>query len=252
MLPILQLGPLALQLPGLLLLLGVWVASWMAERHAARHGVDAEALERMILISLLVGVVGARLGYALEHASVYLQHPAGLLSLNPSSLSAPAGLLLAGATALVYGQRRRLPLWPTLDALTPALASLAVFVGLAHAASGDAFGAVTEVPWAIELWGARRHPSQFYEVGIGLAVLGAVWALEKRQQFAGQLFLSWLALASATRLVLEAFRGDSLHLGGVRQAQLAALCLLLLSLAGLHLLARRHTKTLLDSGAPEA
>ncbi len=42
-------------------------------------------------------------------------------------------------------------------------------VPLANLASGDAFGAPSSLPWAIELWGAARHPVQIYEaVAAGL------------------------------------------------------------------------------------
>jgi len=56
-----------------------------------------------------------------------------------------------------------LPLWPALDALTPGLAAVMIAIGLAHIASGDAFGSPADLPWAIQLWGARRHPTQIYE-----------------------------------------------------------------------------------------
>jgi phosphatidylglycerol:prolipoprotein diacylglycerol transferase len=240
MLPILQLGPLAIQLPGLVLLAGVWVAITLAERAAPRHGVQQEVLVNLIFYSLVAGVIGARLGYAARYLSVYAADPLGLVSLNPSTLSPPDGGLIAILTAMVYGQRRGLALWPTLDSLTPGLAVFSVALGVAHLASGDAFGAPTSLPWAIPLWGARRHPTQIYEVLLGAAVLLAVLRMEGSLRIAGTVFLGWVVLASASRVVLEAFRGDSiLVFGGLRQAQLVGLGLALAGLAGLHLLARR-------------
>jgi prolipoprotein diacylglyceryltransferase len=231
---------LAIQLPGLLLLLGLWLASLMVARQAVQHGLDGNVLDRLMLLSLVAGLLGARVGYVLKHASIYLEDPLGILSLNPVTLSAVEGAVAGLLAAVLYGQRKRLALWPTLDALSAGVAVLAVFLALSHLTSGDAFGAPAAVPWAIQLWGAQRHPAQVYELLAALAVLLAVLILEKHQAFAGQLAWSWLALASASRLILEAFRGDSLYLAGVRQAQVGAL-LLLVSLAGLHLLARAHT-----------
>ena len=37
MFPILQLGPLALQVPGLLLLVGLWIGTLVVEREAVRY-----------------------------------------------------------------------------------------------------------------------------------------------------------------------------------------------------------------------
>lgn len=241
MLPVLQVGPLAIQLPGLLLLAGVWAATLLIERSASRHGIRPELLVNLAFYALIAGVIGARLGYAARYLSIYAQDPLGLLSLNPSTLSLGDGILVGAMTALVYGQRRDLALWPTLDALAPGLAGFAVAVGLAHLASGDAFGAPTHWPWAIELWGAERHPTQIYEIILSLGVLGLVHRWDQAPTFDGAIFLGWLALASASRLFLEAFRGDSILVyGGVRQAQLVSLLLLLAAMAILHLRARRH------------
>lgn len=240
MLPVLQVGPLAVQLPGLLLLLGFWLASMLVGRSAGRHGLDGEVLDRLLLLAMVAGVIGARLGFALQHASAFAADPRAILSFNLTAFAPVEGAAAAVLAALIYAQRKSLPLWPTLDALAPGAALFAVFVHLSQLASGDGFGAPTNLPWAIELWGERRHPAQLYALAASLVILLIVLRLEKRQEFPGELAFGWLALASATRLLLEGFRGDSQYLAGVRQAQLVALMLLMLSLAGLHLLARRR------------
>lgn len=238
MLPVLRVGPLAIQLSGLLLLLGIWLGSVRVGRNAARHGLDGEVLDRLLLIGLVAGLIGARLGFVLHNASAYAEDPKAILSFNLTAFAPLEGMAAGVLAALIYGQRKSLPLWPTLDALAPGAALLAVFVHLAQLASGDAYGAPVDLPWAIELWGERRHPAQLYALATSLVILLLLFWLQARQEFPGELALSWLALTSAARLLLEGLRGDSLYLAGVRQAQLVALTLLMLSLAGLHLLAR--------------
>lgn len=236
MLPILQIGPLAIQLPGLFLLAGVWVGVSRMDREARRLKLDAEALSNLVLVGLVAGVLGARLAYALRYLDVYLADPLSLLSLNPTTLAAPEGVLIGLLVAAGYAGRRGLPLWPTLDALTPGLAIFSIAVGFSHLASGDAFGAASDLPWAIELWGAQRHPSQVYEVLLGGLILFAVLELRGRLQAGGAVFLSWLGLTATGRLFLEAFRGDSLIvLESFRSAQLGSLGVLALALVGLHL-----------------
>lgn len=239
MMPVLQIGGLAVQLPGLLVLLGVWIGSLTLDREAARRGLPAEALSKLVFYALFVGLIGARLGYALRYASAFIEDPLALFSLQPFTLSAPDGALAATLFAWAYGRRARLAPWTTLDALTPMAAVVAVFVALGHLASGDAFGAPSSVPWAVELWGARRHPSQVYELLAAAGVLGAVLLTRNRTVPAGWLFLSFVGLSAAGRLVLEAFRGDSvLIVGGIRTAQAAALAVLLAAQFALHRRAR--------------
>ncbi len=252
MLPIVQIGPLAVQLPGLVLLVGVWIGLEMAERSARVRNVDPEDLSRLVLIGLVAGLLGARLGYAARFAQVYLQEPLGMLALTPITLSPGAGLAAGGVACLVFAQRRRMALWPTVDALTPGLAVMAVAAGLSHLASGDAFGAPAAVPWAIDLWGARRHPSQIYETLAASGILGFVLRRAGRERPSGELFLLWLGLSAGARLALEAFRGDSLIvLGGLREAQLIASALMLAVLTGLHLLKPGTERPGLGGRVPE-
>ncbi len=238
MFPILQLGPLAVQVPGLFLLAGVWFGLALMEHQAPRRGVSAELMGNLVLYGLVAGILGARLGYALRFMSVYLENPLSLLSLNPATLAPTEGLLTGLVVAAIYGQRKRLPLWPTLDTLAPGLAAFSLALGFAHLASGDAFGAPTALPWGIELWGAKRHPTQIYEILLAGLVLGAVLRLARWRAFPGFTFLAWLALTAGSRLLLEGFRGDSLIIFGVvRQAQLVSLLVLLGALAGMRALA---------------
>jgi prolipoprotein diacylglyceryltransferase len=140
-------------------------------------------------------------------------------------LDGGGGLVVGALAGLVYGQRKHMPLWPTLDALTPALAILAVGLGLAHLASGNAFGAPTRLPWGIDLWGEKRHPSQVYEIMAALAILALVWPRPAQDETwpPGARFLAFIALSAFARLFLEAFRGDStLLVGSLRTAQVAA------------------------------
>ena len=240
MLPVLQIGPAAVPLPGLLLIAGVWVASWLAERAARRSGAQAEAINRMLLISLVAGLVGARLGHAMRFPAGYVADPLALLALTPVTLEPDAGLAAGLIAALAYGQRQRLSLWPTLDALAPGMAGFAVFLALAHIASGDAFGAPADLPWAIELWGARRHPAQVYELLAALGILALLVRLPDAGRFPGRSFAIFVALSSGARLGLEAFRGDSvLWPGGVRAVQVVSLIVLLGALSLLRWLAQR-------------
>ena len=241
MLPILQVGPLAIQLPGLLLLAGVWVGSSVIEKQARRLRLPVAALSNMVFIGLVAGLLGARLWYAARYLSVYMDNPLSLLSLNPTTLAPAEGVLSGLLVALIYGQRKGLPLWATLDALAPRLATFAVAYGFANLASGDAFGAPSDLPWSIDLWGARRHPSQIYEILLAGVIFASIRELGRRSPFSftGFLFLAWVALAAASRLFLEAFRGDSvIVLGTLRLAQLVSLGVLLGAMLAMHLRAR--------------
>lgn len=244
MFPILQLGPLAIQLPGLFLLAGVWFATILIERTAPRFKVSPAAVNNMIFYALIAGILGARLGFVLQFLDAYLADPISVLALNPNTLSLPEGVLTGVIIAVIYGQRKGLRFWSTLDALSPGSAFFMVALGLAHLSSGDAFGAPATVPWAIDLWGATRHPSQIYEILGAVIVLVLVLRLGYQHLHPGMYALSFVMLTAAVRLMLEAFRGDSLLLfAGIRQAQAVSLFILLSALVVMRLRVRASVRS---------
>lgn len=235
MLPVLQIGPLALQTPGLMYLLGLWLGLSLAEKFAPKRGISPDALYNLVFAGLIAGVLGARLGYILQYPNAFLASPLSLISLNPGLLDRFSGFAAALIVSLVYGARQKMELWNALDALTPFFAVLLIGAALANAASGAAFGMETSLPWGIELWGAKRHPTQFYELtGAILILLTLVPRIRDNTQPAGTLFLTFLSLTSGARLFFEAFRADSaLILGGIRAAQVVAWLVLSGALWGL-------------------
>lgn len=226
----------------ILLVAALWVGMMLAEKRSERHGISKEMLNNLVYYSLFGYILGGRLLYALANFSVFLQSPLSLFSLNFDLFDPLAGLVTAVLVGLVYGSRKKLSLWHTLDALTPLFAVLAVGLALSHLVAGTAFGSPTELPWGIEQWNATRHPSQIYELVAALLILVWIW-FWKSDPPPGRLFLIFSASTAAARLFLEAFRGDStLVLGGLRLAQILAWVVLALALFASEAL-RRVEKT---------
>ncbi len=236
MLPVIHIGPLAVQTPGLILLLGIWFAMDVTEKHAIRFQVDPVKVYRLMAIGLISGVLGARLGYALQFPQAFLSSPLSLLSLTPQMLSLEAGALTALLVSLVVLQRAGLPFWKTLDALTTFFSILALAVGLSHVASGERFGIPTSLAWGVDLWGVRRHPTQIYEVILSLGILLAVWIPRKSLktdlffEIAGGRFLLFVFLTAIAQAIVETFRADSLWMGPLRQVHIISWLVLVVSL----------------------
>jgi len=225
MFPIIQIGPLALQAPGLMLLLSLWIGITLAEKSAKAYKVSAETLSNLILIALVSGVLGARIAYIARFPQAFTSNPLNMLSLNPGLLDIMGGIATAIIGALIYGQKKEMNLWKTLDALIPFFGMLAIGIATSNLASGNAFGMETSVPWAIELWGMNRHPSQIYAMLAALVTLNLLWPPKQGvKPQAGVSFLTFVAFTAEYTLFLEAFRGDSaLIFNGIRSMQVFAL-----------------------------
>lgn len=245
MFPVLNLGPMALQVPSLVLLLGVWGGISLAEKWAPHFEIERDGISNLLFTAIISTLLGARLAYVGAHLDVFLADPDSIFSLNTGLLDPVGGVAIGLFFALIYGSRHELPLWRSLDASVPFLAVLAIALGLAHLASGDAYGTPTNLPWGIYLWGTRRHPAQIYEILAGVLILGLVWPRRAGEsvspsRLAGETWWRFLALSAGARLLIEGFRADSLALpNGLRIVQLVAWVILAISLWGLGRAARQ-------------
>ena len=242
MFPDVQIGPLALQTPGLFILAGIWIGIVLAEKQAKRQKIDANLLNNLILLSLVAGVLGARLTFIAQYPTPFISNPLNAFALNPQMLDTAGGLGTGLIVGLIYGQRKKLRLWEIMDILTPGLAVIMVSIGFSHLASGNAYGMPSILPWALDLWGAQRHPSQVYEILTTFLILSLVlWTIQKdwlSLHIKGTLFWGFVAMSALNHLFLEHFRADSpLIFNRYRLPQIVAWLILAISLLwiGTHL-----------------
>jgi phosphatidylglycerol:prolipoprotein diacylglycerol transferase len=243
MFPTIHIGSLSFQTPGLILIFAFWLGMTLAEHFSPRYNVPADKLTNLIFYSLLSGFIGARVTYIARFPSAFIESPASMISLNPAMLDLFGGFAFACIVALIYCQRNKLTFWATLDALSTLFAVMMIGIGLSHLASGTAFGAESSVPWAIELWGAKRHPSQIYEIIASFITLLFLLSRRDKSSTPGLQFLKFIALSSGWILFLEGFRGDSVLLpGNFRSIQVYGWIILASALFGAEIMKRKFGK----------
>ncbi|PIE79643.1 MAG: hypothetical protein CSA11_11050 [Chloroflexi bacterium] len=234
MFPTINLGPFVFPTAGIVYLLGTYVALSLVERAAKRLELDVEATYGVAVVSLLAGIVAARVAFVVAYWASFSQNLVSIIWPLTSGYNVMAGLFFGVVAAFFYGRYKNLPLWSTLDALTPGLLTAFFAVSLADFLAGPGYGTLTGMPWGISVFGIRRHPVQWYEIILVLAALTVWWLVVKRQRAAGRPFLLSIALYSAGRLFLDAYRDNAwLTADGYHIVQMIALvvmvgCLVLL------------------------
>ncbi len=224
MFPYINIFGLALPVAPFTYLLGIWFGLNLVEKHAHRFKIDSNALYYLAFISLISGVVGARLSYIIRYPAAFITDPVSIISINFGLFDIWGGLAFGLIAAFIYGQRKHLTFWSTIDTFKPAFALLMLTILLANFASGFAFGSESSLPWAIDLWGANRHPVQIYEaLGAGV-ILWVFWPSRlPKSSTPGIYFLQFLTVSVFARLFFEVFRGDSLiSMYNLRWAQVIA------------------------------
>ena len=240
MLPILQIGPLAIPTYPLALLLAVWTALAVGVWAARRVGIDGDHVYNAGLYGLVAGLVAARLGHVIAYWPAYRTQLLEIFGFNQRAFVLWPGIVAALAVAGWYAFRRhRLPLARVLDAVAPGVLVGIAIVDLGALLAGVNPGAPAQgVPWAVDLWGVARHPSQAYEALAALAVAGLVLWMIVRGSRPGAAALVALAGLRVQPMAAGAVPGQSATiLGGLRLAQVLGLAAALVALGALRRLA---------------
>lgn len=233
MFPTINIGSLALPTAPLLTIASFWVGLWVAAREGRRFGLDEDMIFNAGFYGALGGLIGARLFYVLRYWSFYQTSPGEIFALNLATLASFEGLVSGLLVATIYLQRKKAPGARLMDALAPGLAAFAIGMSVADLAAGTAYGSPAELPWAIDLWNAPRHPTQIYDALLmsGILIVALRMLRAHPSAPAGRTFTVFVALFSAARLFTEGFRGDSMLFGeGWRTMQFVWLFVLLIAM----------------------
>lgn len=209
MYPAINIGPLVFPTAGLVYLVGAWISLSLIERAAVRVQQSPDSTYGLAATSLLAGLIGARFTFVILYWPAFRSNLLAIVWPLNSGYNLWGGLIIALASAVLYGRAKRLNPTRTLDALAPGLISFLIFVSLADFLAGPGFGEPTRVPWAITQFSVRRHPVQLYEILAGAAALFVWWRMSKVRLAAGQLFLLTASIYSGGRLFVDAYRQNA-------------------------------------------
>jgi prolipoprotein diacylglyceryltransferase len=208
MFPILNIGPLAIQTPGLLIIIGIYISILVVEKQSKRYSLNANDVSNLIFLYLISTIIIGRLSYVFQYPSLFFENPGSIFSISPSLFDFTSGLILALLVALIFIQRKKLPLREILDSISLPLLILLIFLFLALFASGNFYGKPSSLAWSIPLWGTTRHPLQIYYI-IGLIpVIAFNIHLSKKRLPPGQLFLKSVFNLAILVVFLDFFNGN--------------------------------------------
>jgi phosphatidylglycerol---prolipoprotein diacylglyceryl transferase len=247
-----NIGPLTIHFYGIVIMLGVVAASFLARHEANRLGQNGELVWDMLLWILIAGIIGARIWHILTPMPslmaqgvttyYYLTHPPDAIAIWKGGLGIP-GAVLGGAIALfLFVKRRHLPFLKWLDILAPALALGQAIGRWGNFFNQELYGAPTSLPWAIYIDPAHRlagfenqafyHPTFLYESIWNLGNMALLLWLSrhfKDRLKTGDIFLVYLVVYPFGRFLLEFLRLDSSQVAGINANQTVMLVVMIVA-----------------------
>ncbi len=235
-----RLGPLSVHWYGLMYVVGISAGLYVALPYAERLGISREKAYEVFWPVLAACLIGGRLYYvAQSNLGWYLRHPQNVLATWEGGM-AFYGAVFLGLPVLYIACRRANVSVPRLLDATAIFIPVAQAIGrVGNLINGDIVGYPSTAAWAtrytspsntfVASHSVAYAPAAAYELLFSLALFGLLWRLRFRLPVPGTLFWLWLVLYSAGQFVLFFARDNAVVALGLKQAQLTALVVIVIS-----------------------
>ena len=216
---------------GIIIAVGFLLAVLYMMHRAKDFGVTSDDTLDLILWTVPIGVICARLYYCIFYWELYADNPISVLYIWEGGLAIYGAVIGGAITVLIVSRVKKIKPGVFLD-----LASMGVLIGQIFGRWGnfmnrEAHGCVTDSFFKMGLVDAAGHvtyyhPTFLYESVWNLVgFIGIHFLSRKKRKFDGEVFLLYIGWYGLGRAWIEGLRTDSLMLfsTGVRVSQLVAI-----------------------------
>jgi len=218
----LTLGPIQIRYYGLLFAVMMICGYYLWQWQMLRGGHTQQQAEGFFLWGAIGVIGGSRLGQVLFYdPGRYLAHPIEILYVWRGGLASHGATLGLVLVLVLYARHLKLSKLEVLDRFSMSAALGALMVRIGNFMNSEIVGRVTDVPWAVKfprcVYDSRlpldrvpfRHPSQIYEVFLGLFVLLSLYLVDrkyKEERPLGLLASLFFLLYFSGRFIVEFFK----------------------------------------------
>ena len=224
----LNIGPLSINMYGLIIAFGLLMAVLYACRRSKQFGLKNDDLMDGVLFIVPFAIICARLYYCIFQWDSYQDNPVEILYIWKGGLAIYGGVIGAALGIIVFSKVKKVHIGAVLD-----ITALGFLIGQSIGRWGnffnrEAFGAETESFLRMGLQNARTgqvtyvHPTFLYESLWNAAGFVLIHFLSKRRKYDGQVALLYVAWYGLGRTFIEGLRQDSLYWGQLRVSQILA------------------------------
>ena len=232
-----DIGPLSLNIYGLMIALGVVAAVWLFGRRLEERGAgttdDASSIG---LWAVAAGVVGARLYHVATDWDRFENNLADIPKIWSGGLGIPGGLLFGIPVGLYVARRKGISAAMAATCAAPAIPLAQAIGRWGNYFNQELYGRATDLPWALEIDDAHNgtyavgttfHPTFLYESlwSLGLCLL-LLWIDRHYRPALGRLMAMYVIGYGVGRFWVEGLRIDRAdELAGLRWNQWVAIAM---------------------------
>lgn len=240
-------GPFYIHIYSLTMLAAVWSGYFLALHQAKKIKLPREYITDAVLVVVLSGVVGARIGYVVQNISHFRDNLLEAFQLYGGGLSIHGAIVAAVLALYVFARKREISFFKLTDCFALPLLLGQIIGRLGNYFNQELFGYPADVPWKLLIESDKRpieyagseyfHPTFLYEMilnAIGLIILSRI-PFKKE----GQLTASYLIVFATSRFIAEIFRISDRLAFSLSLAQVISLVIVPFSLIFLTYLSRR-------------
>lgn len=159
----LEIGPLEIRYYGLMYAISFMIAIYFGKKWAEKKGINGIVFENFAFITIISGLIGARLYYVLLSLNYYLNNPLDIIAIWKGGLAIHGGIIGGFLGALFYSKKHKLNLWDLTDISAPFLLLGQGIGRIGNLMNGEIHGVPTFTPWNI-IFSRQSRFAEWYEM----------------------------------------------------------------------------------------
>ena len=235
-----------------LILIGIIIGIILLEREAKRFKYPKDLIFNICFWAIIIGIIGARLYYVIFNFSYYSHNLLEIFAIWNGGLAIHGGIIAGVLTVILFAKKYHLNFLKLLDMAAPSLILAQAIGRWGNFFNGEAHGIATSYSQLKDLWipefiidgmniGGIYYLPTFYFESLWCLLGFIILIMIRRMKYIkiGATTCVYLMWYSFGRFFIEAWRTDSLMIGGFKVAQLISVLLFITGLSYLIYLSRK-------------
>lgn len=238
--PTIDLGFISIHYYSLFIFFAIIIGGQIVIKESKKFGFSEDFIVNLLFVSILVGILGARLYFVLFNLDYYISHPLEIFEFWKGGLAIHGGIIFALIFLILYLKRKNINILLILDFIVVGLIIGQAIGRWGNFFNGEAHGPETTLTHLHDLYlpefvingmnigGTYYIPTFFFEsiwcvLGFIILLLFRRWKKNKIGMTTG-LYLVWYGIG---RFFIEGLRTDSLMLINLKVAQFISLFMII-------------------------